>query len=223
MHAHDRTLLAQLGFADPDKRNSLHDLACQYMSASERAHRVVSLLGLEKRDQPFQAACGADEITGIENIRISGYEVVFEHPIVKGQGQYQTSIGFIDLLYIFHATIDETTRIKVEPDPRNSTRKIERELPDSRSNMDRHVAVEVKISPVGVGDIIRQIKLYRTYAGYRFYGGDLMRWIIATAFPLSDVDVRSLRNEKIVHVLLGHSFEQFVEAQNQSASTNVEI
>ena len=38
-HTHDKTLLASMSFADPDKRNSLHDLACQYMAASENAMR----------------------------------------------------------------------------------------------------------------------------------------------------------------------------------------
>ena len=31
-HAHDRTLLASLGFADPDKKDQMHDLACEYLS-----------------------------------------------------------------------------------------------------------------------------------------------------------------------------------------------
>jgi len=35
MHAHDRTMLARFGFADPDKREPLHDLACQYLASAD--------------------------------------------------------------------------------------------------------------------------------------------------------------------------------------------
>lgn len=34
-HAHDRTLLAKLGFADPDKKDARHDLACRYTALPE--------------------------------------------------------------------------------------------------------------------------------------------------------------------------------------------
>ncbi len=34
-HAHDRTLLARLGFDDPDKSEARHDSACFYLAAPE--------------------------------------------------------------------------------------------------------------------------------------------------------------------------------------------
>lgn len=44
MHSHDRTLLARLGFQDPDKRNPLHDRACAYLGEPEQAARLTRLV-----------------------------------------------------------------------------------------------------------------------------------------------------------------------------------
>jgi hypothetical protein len=37
MHSFDRTLLAKLGFSDPDSRDRMHDLGCQYLAQPEIA------------------------------------------------------------------------------------------------------------------------------------------------------------------------------------------
>lgn len=43
MHSKDRTLLASLGFADPDKGNRLHYLACRYLTEPEQIARLGDL------------------------------------------------------------------------------------------------------------------------------------------------------------------------------------
>ena len=43
-HTHDRTLLASLGFADPDKGDRRHTLACQYLSDPGRLIKVLEAL-----------------------------------------------------------------------------------------------------------------------------------------------------------------------------------
>jgi len=43
-HAHDKTLIAQLGFADADRREPLHDMACRYLAQPEQAERLVRLV-----------------------------------------------------------------------------------------------------------------------------------------------------------------------------------
>ena len=39
-HTHDRTLLAQLGFADPDKNDAMHDLVCEYLAEKLEKERI---------------------------------------------------------------------------------------------------------------------------------------------------------------------------------------
>jgi hypothetical protein len=41
MHTHDRTLIASLGFNDPDKKNVLHDLACAYLTQTEVIRSII--------------------------------------------------------------------------------------------------------------------------------------------------------------------------------------
>jgi hypothetical protein len=83
MHSHDRTLLAGLGFADPDKREERHDYAVQYLSQPEVAQRLAQSITSKARHFVPPA------VTDI-------------HPevhIAKGVGQYRSTIGFADLIY----------------------------------------------------------------------------------------------------------------------------
>lgn len=41
MYSHNRTLLASAGFADPDKKDPEHDLACRYLSDEFSALRFL--------------------------------------------------------------------------------------------------------------------------------------------------------------------------------------
>jgi hypothetical protein len=96
MHAHDRTLLAKLGFADPDKANPLHDLACQYLAAPDISLAVVDAVFPEWRDE-----VGHFERNGVRYNRSIDREVpaaTVEKMISKGEGQYMTTIGFIDVI-----------------------------------------------------------------------------------------------------------------------------
>ncbi len=74
---------------------------------------------------------------------------------------------------------------------------------------DRTMLVEVKIHEVTMGDILRQIDLYREY--YRARSSFPDRWVLATAYPLCEDDVSALRDKQIQTVLLGDGFTLYCE------------
>lgn len=184
MHSHDRTLLSRLGFADPDKKDRMHDLGCQYLALPENRERI------------------ARDVLGRPDISFSK-QPIFESPIVKGEGKYQTVVGFIDVVL---SGFVKTTEV---------------EDPGACSYFHRWLAIEVKITPVGIGEILRQIKLYR-----QFRAADNLRWMVATSFPLSANDVAILKGAGVYHVRLGDAFQAWAAAQGTEvadASDSLEI
>lgn len=85
MHSHDRTLLSKLGFADPDKKDHRHDLACQYLAQGEIAMRLVDIATRKEEGRQQWAVL----------------KTLPEYHIAKGDGQYKTTIGFADLCIVF--------------------------------------------------------------------------------------------------------------------------
>jgi DNA polymerase len=78
MRSQDRTLLASLGFADPDKGNPLHTLACQYLAEKEQGGLLLSSL--------YKKPAALDLFTA-----------QLEVPVSKGYGSYKSTIGWMDL------------------------------------------------------------------------------------------------------------------------------
>ena len=101
MHAHDRTLLASLAFADKDKQDPRHDWACQYLAQESVMWRMI--FGVLK--------ARGDNTTDTTKIRCT---VRHEVAISKGKDQYKTTIGFLDLCYEFH---DERLVVEVKINP----------------------------------------------------------------------------------------------------------
>jgi hypothetical protein len=210
-HSHDRTLLASLGFADPDKREPLHDLACEYLSQTPQSERIARLV------EP-----------GVVSV-----ESRTEVAILKGDGQYRTTIGFLDL------RIDWVGKIK-----------------------NGFVIVEVKINRVTVGEMIRQINLYREYAEQSGRSGTVAlsssldasvfrqrlrdlgasrtpeesagnssksssmyvgsSCVVATAFDLDPGQIDTLQHENIRAIRLGEGFEKWFEERQKRSSSKVE-
>ena len=75
------------------------------------------------------------------------------------------------------------------------------------------ICVEVKIKPVGLGEILRQIGLYREYVSAN-------RWILAAAFEMSADFVETLRSENIVAVHLGDNFRKWAAERQVAPSSN---
>lgn len=172
MRSQDRTLLANLGFADQDKKNPLHDKACYYLATPKVSTELAGSLIVD------------------EKFRVKGNaKTEIEHPLSKGNGQYKTTIGFIDVL-------------------------IQQEIEHSPDGCRWHmhsieeVAVEVKIIPVSISESIRQIKLYREYIEYSW------RFVLVTSWTPDESEKAALRNERIYHRKLGDGFKQWQKEES---------
>jgi hypothetical protein len=82
-----------------------------------------------------------------------------------------------------------------------------------------HLVIEVKINPVPVGDILRQLNLYREYLGNRWENKpvDGVAFALVTAFPLSAMDAGMLEHSGVFHFTLGSAFATFCEQQAGAA------
>jgi hypothetical protein len=243
MHSHDRTLLAKLGFADPDKGSDLHDLACQYLAQPEVAVKVFNatnskwwrIFEIRQFDVDMPQCSFSKEYfwacqfkvanTSISNVRFKKAE--FEVHIAKGEGQYRSTIGFMDLRNQYEVSIrfEGKRGVFLTKDWEcKSVAKSWVEDPASQiATIHSEVPIEVKISNTNAGDILRQIQLYREYvlAGseirdrnrpWSIPSGYAQNFVVATAFPLSAGDVAMLNSAGITHVQLGDGFKAFAEA-----------
>ena len=61
MHAYERTMLAKLGFADPDRCEQLHELACQYLATPAATRRLLQYLAIERGPEPYETNSGNEE------------------------------------------------------------------------------------------------------------------------------------------------------------------
>lgn len=283
-HAHDRTLLASLAFGDPDKKNPRHDFACQYLALPDNHAKLLEATSAVRR--PVEKAEAAET-------RLSG--AFLELPISKGDGQYRTTIGFVDAVFrsetnwkwngppraqfqysdedkvlldrwarvlehmesgpvavLRHAVplmiSGDSIRIGLEPGSfyarklmsvesllaiTNAAEKVLGVRPiveivqdavisddaptiarreDAQGKLEKwtqnELLVEVKIAPVGVGDLIRQIALYREHWTAR---NGILTWIAATDYQISTEDRETLRSARIFHVGLGQRFDAYVK------------
>jgi hypothetical protein len=227
-HAHTRTLLAKLGFADKDRQNSRHDAACNYIALSEGALA-----------RTIEAAAGP-------SYRATNSRGTLEKLVQKGEGQYATTIGFIDVA----ASFDYVRRLVVWAEPGPNSIRVPAEVSGSASCI-----IEVKIGRVSSGDLIRQLKLYEEYHHLhcdppRFVDPDVWRHYdpndrerrdrvgqcaeqdtlrrlkhLKIAVLDYDVDaeyVSALRSEGIEVVRLGVGFERYIATQKAS-TTPVEL
>lgn len=84
-HSSDRTLLASLGFADPDKRNPTHTLACQYVARPEVAQAILGriLFASVVGPVPILSDDGADDLAEVPPVS--------ERPLNGKYGERRTS------------------------------------------------------------------------------------------------------------------------------------
>ncbi len=247
-YSHDRTLLASLAFADPDKKDPLHDLGCQYIGRPEvvaalggtREHtfQVGPFDGWTKHPQNLEYWYRCSEVVREDELaKRPGTIVTRTFPVVvngtpaidvmltKGEGKYATTIGFIDTIvprgikyqaaetevlqgqYRDFSTEEEAQRYAVLGNklleghslcPRGAgsswrVSAFETKAVGERCHETSLLLVEVKIKEVGVGDVLRQVNLYRAYADMRGWGSD---WLVACAFKMSSSFIEGLRSHR---------------------------
>lgn len=221
MHSHDRTLLHRLGFADPDKGDGRHDLACVFFTQETNALKLAKAI-IEKTESTDQDRYWERNGRWVERRQsqrrkrvTSLLRAATECPLSKGGGQYKTTIGFIDVGLEFATTGEEQWQERVtlrenrsvSPDLLNESEWRPWEQRQATWTSSSTLYVEVKIQPVPAGQIVRQVNLYREYCRGKF--------VVATAFPLQGYEVKQLCLANISHVMLGDSFEAFVAENSQ--------
>lgn len=231
MHSHDRTLLSSLGFADADKADSRHDLACQYLAEWDNHEKIAKAVG--KRDSFIFVSAEdhldhclktthPEEMLGRDILAMGRDEQVramcelygsprFESIVSKGEGQYRTTVGFIDLILPFYKKQTRNVRYQHYPISKDCV------VADFRRSA---ILVEVKVNPVGVGDLMRQVGLYNQHASSVVSSGVAIHWAVATAFPMSVGDLAVLRSNNIHHIRLGEAFDRWVEVRRSEPPAN---
>ncbi len=189
MHSHDRTLLAKLGFADPDKRGSRdHDLACHYVTLPGNLPKLVSLTLPKSEEELF--------------IRFD--VTALEYPVSKGHNQYKVTIGFLDalLLYQLGKKADE----KSEP----------YRVKDGIEFFYEQYAliIEVKIHQIPIGDILRQLHLYEEYLSFHSTTqGATRHYLVVTKWEPTAPELQMLANANIKHLKLSENFDKWMKSQ----------
>lgn len=116
---HDRTLLARLGFQDPDKQDPRHDLACRYLTTPAVRARLAELLVRAEvgacDDEGEESFRSTDELTKEpwtqpfryrRSLAISedvSYQLA--QPILRDYNDNRTPVGFLDVRLEFQYTI----------------------------------------------------------------------------------------------------------------------
>lgn len=231
-HTSDRTLLAALGFQDPDKRDKRHTLACQYLCEPETAVRMWERL--------FPGC--AEPRPSIESITLRmdddadaarSYDIfVKKHPFPNGHfelkhmaaktevGIYRARghvVGFWDVVLGATTVYGEWSGPHLvfptrEFTGRDGTRLIENtgSTPIAATydpkwfRAWRHpIYIEVKASPVDVSGIARQLDLYREFTP------GVSAVVVATCYPMTAADKATLSDKSIRHVYLGDGFKAY--------------
>lgn len=243
MHSHDRTLLARLGFSDPDKKDPRHDLACQYLALRENQERLAEMLFLgplrAKQVKGYKFWTGGVERPS-RNVRstllpMHADRAVLELPVSKGVGQYKTTVGFVDVSFTWHleevieGEMLQVSRLRFDPltnerlpplaAPCRGERVESLEEWVPHSARERHpfwLCAEVKVAPSPVGDVLRQVKLYREHL-VESSAGRHPPFVLATVYPMGASDVAALKAERITHIRLGPKFDEWVAAREAEA------
>lgn len=238
MHSHDRTMLAKLGFSDPDRREPAHDLAIRHLADEERANALVRMFG------------NSGEWSGERwRFRSSTHP---EFHLAKGEGQYKTTVGFLDLAVVF-SQARSITKHGVPPKrdihsfmSRSDFQNIEPQDYFEWRERRGCIVIEVKTTPGFISDAMRQIGLYAEFGAAqrvaethplslhppssehhvvwysnedgRYMDCDWGEWyVLATTFGVEQSEVDLLHRAGIKHVVLGDGFDAYCESKKRES------
>lgn len=268
MAATDNTLLQRLGFNDPDKKEPLHDVACRYLIQPKVAGRLIDTFYSKPRTGRVAAVCSLDrdswdhktELTtqlwrvaseGSLRMNFALSPGRLEAAISKGEGPYRTTVGFLDGHVPFRVDVTSDAVHQTVTKIGNKTYdgfKVRRTTEEPGKPLvettGADLFLEAKICPVSVGQILRQMNLYREYrmflchgthpqglrevcAGFAMYSRrptgayaeDI--WVVATAFDLSVEEVGVLNGAGLHHVRLGPAFDAYAALPAVTANSMV--
>lgn len=222
--ASNRTLLANLGFNDPDKSSKKHDLGCHFLVQPHIIEKITKNsknLFFPTKDILFYGHTHDKDSNKSTHLKYcaNGKYIInttlnTEVPITKGENQYKQTIGFIDGI-IETVIFRESDEYQCE---NNESHRSEEGKCIWKTDFTKNLSsfsdwkffVEIKITPQKVGDIIRQINLYREYLSLKCYYGS---FILAYNFDLSEIEIKALEKENIICIKLGKQFDDWCVEQ----------
>lgn len=220
-------MLARFGFADPDAREQKHDLACQFLAMPDNHERLVKLL--------------VEPVAAKLNAPITVHSVgkpALEHIVAKGGGGTgRFVVGFADVVLPFSLAWRGNEGVRYDVWDGDDVH---------RSSIGGAVIhsvaiVEVKITPTSLGDVLRQLKLYREHSrsftsafpmssAVQEAGSHReccpapgLMWVLATAYDISEQSAASLRAEGVRHVRLGRQFNEWLTAREAKRADSPEF
>ena len=220
MHTHERTLIAQLGFADLDRHQPLHDLACQYLATPEASQRLIDQLEINHGPK----LCCEDEHTyqekAIKSRQVDDFAAVQHYRITPENKNHQVLVGFADLVLVVDYTEQYTElfeRWRVEDQNSEEDWGPWEAQDDLVASDHLYIGVEIKVKLTSIGEILRHISLLRLYSEFPY-------WVLVTSYDLTLSERSLLTKRKIHHFRLGTKFEEYVvQRRAEQVANSVEI
>ncbi len=181
------TLLAKMGFADPDRKEPMHDAACGYL-----ASKALDVHRRFLRDK-----------------RAHRVQVEHEHLISRGDGNYKTTVGFVDLVVRcdlvwrheteYFAQLDADVLAVCEKAGLTRESYLGDRYAVTRHELSKEsggtLGIEVKWKEDSVSGALRQLAVYREYTpGWH--------WVLAAPWLLNDEQRASLKSQRVHYVRL---------------------
>jgi hypothetical protein len=130
MSSHDRTLVQSL-MLDTDRKTPEHDQICTYLAKPDVMRALLSAT-VAKKALEYEWKNGKDvewwghiipEVLETSPAELTKISLVRERMITKGIGQYQTLIGFADIVTTYRVSTHGRWRIPVKPEAPEATHK----------------------------------------------------------------------------------------------------